>query len=222
MTGATVPERDHPQGVWLAPEENPFGIRVLDCRAFSRSMISLSSDLGPTLKFGELRRTGGSHLRGATPANARRVAYPLCYAPSKRLAAPKDGPLFHAATTEDKWDIVLDGEWLVFARSWTGETVYRAGVQFTKDEMKVSPIELDGNEITDPEFAVRQVDFLIKSHLLDAEVPHPLPPGFPDDTDRILIYSFKQYGRHAAYATFADTLHLGNRKRFDPDATLPI
>jgi hypothetical protein len=217
-----MPELDHPPGVWLAPEQNPFGVRVLDCRAFCRVMISLSSDPEVARRFAELRRAGGTHLRNAAPANARRVAYPLCYAASRKLAAPKEGPLFHAATTEDKWDIVLDGAWLIFARSWLGTPVYRAGVQFTESEMKVSPIELDASEITDPEFAVRQVDFLIKSHLLEAEVPHPLPPGFPDDADRILIYSFKQYGRHAAYATFADTLHLGGRKRFDPDATLPV
>lgn len=213
---------DFPQGIWLEPEQNSFGVRVLDCRAFCRLMISVSSDPEVARRFTELRHSGGTHLRGGTPANAQRVAYPLCYALSRKLAAPKDGPLFHAVTMEDKWDIFLDGEWLVFARSSVGAPVYRAGVQFTESEMKVSPIELDGNEITDPEFAVRQVDFLIKSHLLEAEVPHPLPPGFPDDADRILIYSFKQYGRHAAYATFADTLRLGSRKRFDPDATLPI
>lgn len=217
-----MPELDHPPGVWLAPEQNRFGVRVLDCRAFCRVMISLSSDLTVARRFVELRREGGKHLRGAAPANLRRVAYPLSYALSRRLAAPKEGPLFHAATMEDKWDIVLDGEWLIFARSWLGTPVYRAGVQFAKDEMRVSPIEFDADEITDPEFAVRQVDFLIKSHLLGAEVPHPLPSGFPEDSDRILIYSFKQYGRHAAYATFADTLHLGGGKRFDPDATLPL
>ncbi len=217
-----MPELEHPQGVWLEPKQNPFGVRVLDCRAFCRLMISVSSDPEVARRFTELRHSGGTHLRGGTPANAQRVAYPLCYAASRKLAAPKNGPLFHAVTMADQWDIFLDGDWLVFARSWVGTPVYRAGVQFTESEMKVSPIELDGNEITDPEFAVRQVDFLIKSLLLEAEVPHPLPPGFPDDADRILIYSFKQYGRHAAYATFADTLRLGNRKRFDPDATLPV
>ena len=217
-----MPELDHPQGIWLAPEQNSFGVRVLDCRAFCRSMISVSSDPEIARRFAELRRAGGKHLCGGVPANARRVAYPLCYAASRKLAAPEDGPLFHAETMEDRWDIIIDGEWLVFARSWTGTPVYRAGVQFTEREMKVSPIELDGNEITGPEFAVRQVDFLIKSHLLEAEVPHPLPPGFPDDTERILIYSFKQYGRHAAYATFADKLNLGGRQRFDHDATMPV
>jgi hypothetical protein len=217
-----VPELDHPLGVWLTPEQSPFGIRVLDCRAFCRLMISVSSDAEIARRFTELRQTGGAHLRGRTPANARRVAYPLSYARTRRLATPKEGPLFQAVTMEDQWDIALDGDALVFARSWSGAPLYRVGVQFTPEEMKVSPIDLNEKEITDPEFAVRQVDFLIKSHLLDAEVPHPLPPGFPDDADRILIYSFKQYGRHAAYATFEDTLRLGSGKRFDPDATLPV
>jgi hypothetical protein len=219
-----MPEIDFPQGVWLAPEQNRFGVRVLDCRAFCRMMVSLTGDPAVALGFMELRSSQGGHLHNQRLANARQVAYPLRYrlppafTGGQRLA---DGPLFQARAMEDKWDIFLHGDWLLFARSWTGTLAYRAGMGITPHEMKVSPIEMDGSQ-DDLEFAVREVDFLIKSHLLGDEVPHPLPAGFPDDAERVLLYSFSQYGRQASYATYANTLAFGARSRFDPDATLPL
>jgi hypothetical protein len=220
-----VPEQAFPQVVWLAPEQNPFGVRVLDCRGFSNEMIALSGDPGVAESFLALRRSTGANHRGTSPPNPQRIAFPLTYPLSDEFAKVcdvDDGPVFLAETMEDKWDIYLHDGWFYFARSWTGNLVFRAGVIFTEDQMEVCPMEMEGSYSDDPEFGLRVVDFIIKSHLLAMQVPHPLPPGFPDDATRIAAYSFSHYGRRAAYATYADTLPSGIYRRFDPDATRPL
>ena len=52
---------------------------------------------------------------------------------------------------------------------------------------------------------IRVVDFLIKSHLYGAVVPHPIPADMPNDVEKLAMYSFAQYGRRGLYASYADT-----------------
>lgn len=218
-------EHAFPQVVWLTPEQNPFGARMLDCRLFCHTMSMVPGDPEIARRFVESRRSTGAHLRKHSPANTQRIAYALRFPLPKdfpELCDIDDGPVFLAETLEDKWDIFLFDGWFYFTNSWTGELMFRVGVKFANNAMDVFSVEMNGAHADDPEFALRQVDFLIKSHLLRMEVPHPLPAGFPEDPSKIAIYSLNQYGRRAAFATYADTLPFGFYRRFDPDATLPI
>jgi hypothetical protein len=98
---------------WLEPDQNPFGLRVLDCRPFSTSMISTTKDAAIAAKFTYLRTTTGEEHKGKSPDDALTVRCDLRYPLSSE---PKDGPLFLAEQMEDKWDIYLHDGHLFFAR----------------------------------------------------------------------------------------------------------
>ena len=49
--------------------------------------------------------------------------------------------------------------------------------------------------------AIRQVDFLVKSHLLSAMALHPLLAELGNDAEKQALRSFESYGRRALYGT---------------------
>ena len=168
------------QLTWLGPDQNPFGLRVLDCRPFSTTMISTTKDPDIAARFSQARGSTGEEFRGRQPSDSLTVPCGLCYPFS---GESQDGPLFMAGQMEDKWDIYLHDGHLYFARSWTGELVFRVIVDFREQEAVVTAVEASRAKVADdPGLAVRMVDFLIKTHLYGQEAPHPLPPEYhPDD-----------------------------------------
>lgn len=208
-------ETPHAHVAWIEAEQSRFGVRVLDCREFCHTMVSMTADPKLAFRFAELRLSTGEEHRGKMPAHAMCVASLLTY---PLTGKPGEGVLFRASEMEDKWDIYYLNGWFYFARSWGGEIVFRAEVKFTGTQAIVSMVEADAKLSADPQLAVRQVDFLIKNHLLGMEVAHPLPAGFPDDPMQIAVYSHNWYGRHAAFAAYEDTTLFG--RKFDPDETL--
>ena len=193
------------QLAWIEADKSPFKVRVLDCRSFSRSVLETTADPEIAARFLALRNSTGEQHRGKTPASALPTECLLRYPYEGEI---QNGRLFGAQEMEDKWDIYLYDGFLYFARSWTGDLVYRARIDLSEREALVSSIE-GNSEAVGGAYTVRSIDFLIKSHLLRNEVPHPLPPNFPDDPQLIALFSIAQYGRWASYATYEDTVPLG-------------
>ena len=191
---------------WLGSRESPYGVACLDCREFSRNMLSTTGDPRVAMHFGQSRDSTGEEYRGKTPPDPISVNCDLRY-PYK--GPEGDGPLFKASVMEDKWDIYLHDGYLYFVRSWTGNMVFRAKADLGGQGLAITSIEADAQAASsDPGFIVRQVDFLVKSHVCGLELPHPLPADLPDDTESVVVYSFGQYGRRASFATYEDTTHL--------------
>src|ERR1700682_3897273 len=99
---------------WLGPDENPFHLRVLDCRPFSTTMISATKDAAIAARFSQLRSASGEEHRGRHPEDAVVARCELSYPCN---GESRDGPLFVAQQMEDKWDIYLYDGHLYFARS---------------------------------------------------------------------------------------------------------
>jgi len=188
--------------VWLEPAQNPFGIRVLDCRPFCTTMISTTQNQQIALTFLKYRTSDGREHQGRQPPNLLGVQTSLVYPHSGGW--PADGRVFTAAVMEDKWDISLHSDYLYFARSWTGDLQFRARVEFTANEVIITGIEANADVVeNDPEFAVQLVDFLIKSHAYDFQCPHPGLPSLKDSDNRqIVFWSFQIFGRRGCFATF--------------------
>lgn len=191
---------------WLEADESPFGIRVLDCRPFSRSMISTTKDPGIANRFVQLRASDGREHVGKRPKDAIEAACALAYpAPD----GTRDGPRFKADQMEDKWDVYLYEGVLYFARSWGGELIFTATTELRDGQLHLTSVAANPNPADgNPEIAVRVVDYLVKSHVLGREVPHPLPPSLNPDPQAIAVFSFGSYGRRASFATFEDTLGI--------------
>jgi hypothetical protein len=194
------------QLAWLEADQSSFGLRVLDCRPFSTAMISTTRDPNIAARFNQLRGSTGEEHRGRHPEDALAVPCDLSYPFG---GEGKDGPLFVARQMEDKWDIYLYDGHLYFARSWTGDLVFRAAVEFREREAVITEVEASRAKVMDqPALAVRMVDFLVKTHLYHKEAPHPFPQGYPEDIRHLALYSFSEYGRWAFYGSFEDTTQV--------------
>lgn len=196
---------------WLEAPDNPFGMRVLDCRPVTRHWLSTTADLEVAGRFGALRTSDGRQHVGRHPDRSRVHECDLRYPPSKWVV---EGMMFHAREMEDKWDIYLHEGHMYFARSWSGELVAVAEVGL--DPVRIAWVTAaDFGGPLEPSFAVREVDFLVKSHLYRKEVPHPMPLGYSDAATDVATYSMHRYGRWASFATFDDPT------AFDPWASPP-
>ncbi len=200
----SCPAEQAPTLRWLAPQENPFGIEILDCRPFALRMVAVTGDPEIAARFLQLRNSFGEELRGVIPKRARAVACSLAYPYQGEI---QDGALFKAREMEDKWDIYLYEGYLYFSRSWTGELIFRARMEFTPEITSVTAIETASPD--EDFFIIQQVDYLIRSHLFKRQVPHPLPKNLGRDAQQLALYSFSQYGRRGLYGSFSNTLAAG-------------
>jgi hypothetical protein len=188
---------------WLEAADNPFGIRVLDCRSVALGMISTTADPAIAQRFVDLRSSAGTEHLGQVPNDAVRWQCDLTYPIDGQLP---EGPLFVAGEMEDKWDIYLHSDHLYFARSWTGVLVSRARIRFVGLAAYVDFVEVDPSTAEDAGLAIRHVDYLIKSHLFNKVAPHPLPLTMPPIERDIALFSFSQYGRRGEFASYEDTI----------------
>jgi hypothetical protein len=201
---------------WVPATENPFGVDVLDCSAFAESMVSASSSPEVAKRFMELRASDGEHCRGKDPTIAASARCLLTYPSS----AHAQSALFRAAEMEEKWDVfLLDGD-LNFARSWTGELVYRASMTFEPSRTIVS--EIFGVREPGSENPVAVVDYLIKSHVFGLVAPHPLPPAPQAKVKDLALWSFARYGRRGLFGTHADVTHFAVRRDDDGRCRLKL
>ncbi|MBI4542843.1 MAG: hypothetical protein HY705_07425 [Gemmatimonadetes bacterium] len=175
-------------------------MELWDCSAFTQSMFSTTANPQLAASFTALRASAGVEYRTQEVPDAQARDCDLQYACNGEF---EDGAVFKAQEMEDKWDIYLYRPYLFFARSWSGQLTYRATVAFEQGHVRVSRVECPAAE--EPEFARRVVDYLIRSHLLGFQVPHPLPADLPAEPEKIAATSFSLFGRRCLYGSYADT-----------------
>jgi len=190
---------------WLRSDSNPVGIDILNCHRFAMTMVSVTSDVTVAERFSNLRSSLGSEIAGDSPEAARCIR---CYLDFPLSTPLKDGPLFKAEVMEDKWDLYLFKGQLYFCRSWTGELIFRASVELSDKGMAISAIETNSSEGDD--IAIRQVAFLVWSHLLDRFVLAPASETIRGRyllIDHLLVFAIWSagmvwhHGRHAKALT---------------------
>ncbi|MES2073449.1 MAG: hypothetical protein V4488_24055 [Pseudomonadota bacterium] len=184
-------------------EANPFSVDGYDCLAFVRAMKANAADPGVARTFADLRSITGAAYAGQMPPDAVEIASRLEY-PGEQV---RDGMLYKADKMEQKWDIYLYQQQLYFCRSWTGALVYVAAFDMAKGKISVNKIWAAKEALSDDDgFAIQEVDYLIKSHVMQRRVPHPLPSDLQKEAEIIGQYSFGQYGNMCCFGTYADTL----------------
>jgi hypothetical protein len=169
---------------WIEADQNPFSVRMLDCRSVTQTMMATTNKQEIAESFGQLRRSTGEQHKGKRLENAIQVRCLLYYPHGES----RDGPLFIAESMEFKAAIgfISSGGALISA-------------------IETNPENLATKEMSDIEsFVARQVDYLVWSHLYKTVVPHPIPSDFPNNPKKIALYSFSQYGKHAFFATYED------------------
>jgi hypothetical protein len=200
---------------WIEPADNPFGMRVLDCKAFCQDspMTALGTE---ALSIGariDQARSDPRHCTQSASLNAARTIPCLLSYPAGE-SVNSDGAQFVASVMEDLWNVFQFGGYLYFTRSWTSELRYRAKLHVRPQAVFVTAIDVCGtpppddlyHREPDENLPVRQVDFLIKALLYGIAAPAPAPrclaerePGF------IALFSLMEYGRWGWFPTFEDT-----------------
>lgn len=186
--------------MWYEPgPDNPFGVRLLDCRPVAWEMVSTTGDPDIASRFVALRNSDGRDLAEAPIQDPVRVGTSLTF--------PHDGSVLEgivskAGEMEEKWDIYIYDSVFLFARSWTGDLIYRASASVGGDAIRISEVECPAAEA---ELAASAVYYLIATHAMGRVFPHQIPVSLDSgDPMTIAMWSFSKYGRLGCYATKAD------------------
>jgi len=187
---------------WTAAEASPFGLAGVDCRKHSQAAICATSEVEVAETFGRLRDDDWRPELdpGALPASPCRLVYP-------DWPRRDEGFWYRATQMEDKFDVLRRGAHAFVRSSWTGE-LWLVGAVRDGDGALVVERVWGGDDGGSPEspLRARQLDFVLKSHVLGWWCPHPLPDRLlPGDPAAIGSYSFVLYGRRAYFASFEDT-----------------
>ena len=205
-TGKWIPSTAPPSNQkmtarWLQPSENPWRLPVLDCTQYADGMMSFTGNPEIAKRYSELRGASGKELPRSDFKPAQSIPCSMAYKINRK---PADGAVFKSQVMEEKWDIYSYDERLFFCRSWNGELVYRAAVKCEPPSLEIWMVE-SRQEIHE-NLAVRQVDFLVKSHLMLAAALHPLSPDLARDEEKQAVYSFGCYGTKGRYGTLEETI----------------
>lgn len=184
---------------WLEDDRTPFCVPVFDCRCRALSTEEdHEHDIGQGIFTRPLIK--GDDYYGKLPPNPVKFKLDFSFALDDSL--PSGEVLFRPNSPSERWYIFRRGELLYFVCD--GEIYYLAHIKECSHELTIDLMILSRNRIDnrDPFWHARAMYFLIRSHLLDQVVPHPLPNFLPDQEERILKFSFDHFGSKGLFGAF--------------------
>jgi hypothetical protein len=192
-------QSDSPQVGWLSRGDNPWGVQVLDVRPVTLGMLSTSRDQQCALNAMSFGQDDGTGFVGIEPEVTRQVRVGLQFRIDRMLA---DGALFLPEQMEHKWALYFHRGRMIFIRSWQRQVVAVAETRAADDFVSVTAVRgafVSADE--EPEFTVRVLDFLLRSHALDLVYPAPLPQGVGSDPRDAALWCMSVFGNRAHFAT---------------------
>jgi hypothetical protein len=187
---------------WIEASENPWGLKLLDLRPISQTMLSTSQD--PQMATNAISYGGedGTFFWGQKPNNSRTISSKIVL-PIDGVLAP--GVLFTPNTMEHKWAIYFDGEFLIFIRSWLRQVFVIAKSSQRNDHLFIENITGEFTEGETKEFTNSFLNFLLISHSIGEVVPAPLPKKLETNSRSAGLWAFSSYGNMAHIGTFDET-----------------
>ena len=205
-----------PEPKWVDSSQNQFGVRLLDLRSSVFGLTAWATSKDIVESFSRLRRVDGKEYVNKLPEDYVEFDSNLSFA---YFGAHEEGPVFKARAMEDKWDMYVYGERLYIARSWTGTLCLVANCAFKSNHVEIHRIYAEKKIIFgDLQYAGRVVDFLIKSHMSNMVVPHPLPIKLKHESlGEIAAHSFEMFGRRGLFGSFDETIGILGQQAAAPD-----
>jgi|WetSurMetagenome_2_1015567.scaffolds.fasta_scaffold28023_1 hypothetical protein len=184
---------------WLRGLESPFGVDVFDCRAFSLHHEISIGDPELAESFLRNRYADGKEYVGLRPEHPIQVDVSYRFDPGRETLP--NGALYKAERAEEKWDIYHYDGVIYFVRSWTGTLVHSAECHMENGELEITNIMTDAATLDERDvmFFIREVYYLIVSHILSAAYPHPLPTYLSCGDESIVDFSFSRYGKKGLF-----------------------
>lgn len=221
FSGREEPEPERPAVQWIEASDNGFGVRMLDVRPITQTMILASGVKEHAANAGSFGQDDGTVFIGQEPREERVVEASVRFPVDRVLA---DGVLFAPQEMEHKWAIFHHGGRIYFVRSWTREVVAVADLVQRDDHVEITSIRGTlAYEDESAEYTARLVDFLLRSHGLRVVHPAPLPPPedgmSPEDAAR---WCLSMFGRLAWCATWEEVRELAPDRPLRSNSLLHI
>ena len=200
---------DAPGVHWLAADQTPFGVVLLDVAPMARA--AQSSPRHPAQALAAQRaletETGARFSRWSAPSDAVSTDCSLVFHVDP--GGPPEGALFRPRVLEEKWGLYVCADRIIGVRAWTAEPAFELTLERQGSACRISQIigDLDGPESLeeDPDHRSRVIDFMLRSHGLGEILPAPLPPDSRSHARSTLAqHLFQRFGRRALAGTEAD------------------
>ena len=184
---------------WVEAADSPWGVRMLDVRPVTQTMLLGSSDPQCAANAVSFRQDDGTGFIGKEPPVTRSVVAKLRF-PIDRLLA--EGVLFPPREMDHKWALFYHRREIICVRSWLRQVQAIARVEEYQDHVDVTSVRGTlGAEDEDPELTVRLLDYLLRSHALDTVYPTPLPVGMEKEPRAAAMWCMSMFGNRAFFAT---------------------
>ncbi|MEW6280480.1 MAG: ankyrin repeat domain-containing protein [Candidatus Eremiobacterota bacterium] len=175
---------------WVAPEDNIFGVPLLDLRPLTQSWIATTSQEQQAINLTAMFHEDGERF-AAQKAEGETVASRLRYRVDETLA---DGALFNPTCMEQKWAIFYYAGRINCVRSWTHQVVLSAEARVRDGWLEVQSVTGEGGE--------ERLDYLLRTHALEMVWPVSLPEQMlRQEPTRSAQTAFSLYGNLALVAT---------------------
>ena len=213
--------RGHGKSIdWIEAPESFWGVRVLDVRPVTLTMHLWSKNEGHASNAVSFNGDDGTGFIGEEPPVARIVEANLLF-PIDRLLA--EGVLFTPEDMDNKWALFYHQGEIICVDSWRRQVCAVARVQEHDNHVEITGVR--GAFVADgeaPEFTVRVLDYLLRSHALETEYPAPLPEGMEQDPRGAAEWCMFKFGNKASFATPYQIEHRDPEKPLRTDSLLHI
>ncbi|MBV8253959.1 MAG: ankyrin repeat domain-containing protein [Chitinophaga sp.] len=196
---------------WIEASQNPWGIRLLDLRPVTHTVLATSTDPQCATNAVSYSAEDGTVFIDIVPPDSTTISSHIIL-PTDKMLAP--GVLFIPQTMEHKWAIYYHNNTLIFVRSWLREVLVTAKTTQKEDVLIIESITGKFTNNESPEFTRRLVKYLLISHAMDKVVPAPLPSELASTPNEAALWAFSTYGNIAQVGVFDE--------RFDPPVDRPL
>jgi hypothetical protein len=196
---------------WIEPTQNDWGVRLLDLRPVTTTMLATSTDPQLASNAVSYNAEDGTTFMDMPPADSTVISSNIII-PIDKMLAP--GVLFNPQTMEHKWAIYYHNNTLIFVRSWLREVLVTAKTVQRENELIIESIQGKFIKEESPAFTRRIIKFLLISHGINQVVPAPLPPQLAATPKDAALWAFSVYGNIPQVGVFDDT--------FDPPIDKPL
>ena len=184
---------------WIEADKNRWGVRVLDVRPVTLTQLLGSTEYQHAKNAVSFLRDDGMGFIGEEPPVTRVTEANLRF-PIDRLLA--EGVLFIPREMEHKWALFYYCGEIICISSWFRQVQAIAQVEEQQHYIEVKAVRgTFTDEGEDPEFTVRVLDYLLRSHALNTVYPAPLPVGIEEDPIEAANWCLGMFGNRAFFAT---------------------
>lgn len=197
---------------WVEAADNSWGVRVLDVRPVTHNMLLVTGNRHQASNAVSWRGDDGTSFIEEEPPVNRLIQANLRF-PIDRILA--EGVLFIPDEMEHKWALFYHRGEIICVSSWLRQVFVVARVEGQDSHVAITEVRgTFGTEDEAPEFTVRVLDYLLRSHTLDIEYPAPLPADMEWTPQRAAEWCMFRFGNRASFATPHQIV------RQDPDTPL--